>query len=198
MKFNLDGLLAVDTDNKYHPVVLADSLVDIFFGSVAVLHGLQAYKFRNSPHWLLFHGTAAALSAYWPFMIHKGYTHKGLSHASYGLASAIPHVTSLQVFGSLMVLDKVYNLGDLKLPDGSDLLDKTHRPINRYGVDNMLLDNAIIPQSVNTLAVNIPWIAATGLVEKCGGETLSVVGTVAAVIGGVLTAKADWQDKVKF
>lgn len=173
VKFNLGEFLKVDTEDKYHPIVLSDTLVDGFFIATAGAHAYQAYTHMDKPAWVALHALSAALSAYWPYMIHKGYTHKGLGHASYGLAALVPHVTSLQVFGGLMVADKVINHNSLVLPTGKPLFSRT-APLSSYGTDNLFLDNMIKPTSLAGLSVNIPFIAATGALEYFGSPSSSL------------------------
>jgi hypothetical protein len=195
MKFSIGSLIQIDTEDKYHPVVFNDTLVDIFFGLTAALHGLQAYRYKASPFWVGVHGVAAALSAYWPYMIHMGYTHKGLGHASYGLLSLVPHLTAVQVFGALMTLDKIINLNDLSWPLGGKVFPWT-KPINSYGVDNMLLDNATIPKGIQGLAVNIPFIAIASAAEwiALGSARRDIAHMVshACIAAGLITASEDW------
>lgn len=203
MKFQLGSFLQVDTNDKYHPVVLSDALVDIFYGLTAVLHGWQAYRYRNNPLWIALHGVSAAFSAYWPYMIHMGYTHKGLGHSSYGLASLVPHITSVQVFGGLMILDKLINLNDLVWPTGQHVFSRT-KPLNSYGTDNLFLDNMIVPKTPAGLAVNIPFMAVTGVAQlalengpKFGlaianaSQYLNYVNA-ANLAAGAITAIEDW------
>jgi len=202
MKFNIGSLISVNTDDKFHPVELSDSMVDLFFGLVSALHGVQAYRYRNSHLWLALHSVSSLLSAYWIYMIKKGYTHKGLGHASYGLLSTIPHITSLQVFGTIMTLDKLINYNDLVWPNGVKLFQRADKgPLNGYSADNMLVDNALIPKTPYALAVNVPFIAATGLAEyyamSQGNSSLLSWVKQLNIGAGLVTAAEDWLFKYK-
>lgn len=192
VKFNIGTWITIDTDDKYHPIVLSDRLVDLFFFATAGLHLWQANRYRFDSMWMGIHAALAGISAYWPYMIHQEYTHKGLGHASYGLLALVPHLSSLQAFGALMLGDKIINLDDLTWPNGVRLLPRTdpNKPLNSYGIDNLFLDNWLMPKSLTGLSVNVPFMALSSFLEYRGGtnDTLSAITWFSAAV----TAVEDW------
>lgn len=165
MKFQLGQHLLVDTSDRWRPVKMSSTLTNLFYAALSALHCIQAFRYRGSL-WLVYHGINAALAAYWPYMIFKGWAHKELGHETYGFLTSVPHVTPLQVFGSLMVLDKVINWNSLTWGkrEGEKLI-KRDEPLNAYGIDNLFMDNKVTPKLFTALAVNIPYIVALSLIE---------------------------------
>jgi hypothetical protein len=126
-------------------------------------------------------------------MISKGYTHKGLGHASYGLAAMIPHVPSVQVFGGLMVIDKVWNLNSLAFPPNGTKIFKREDALNDYGTDNLFVDNLLKMKTPTALAVNIPFMVLSGILYVVGLyvpkvwylQYIGVINILLGVIAGV-------------
>lgn len=196
MKFNIGSYFELDTNDRYHPVKVSDGIVDVLYYSTAGVHGYQAWKSwtANNTPMAAYHTVHALIAAYWPYQISHGLTHSGLGHASYGLVSAALPWTPARVFGDLMVLDKVINWGDLKWPNGARVVPMPRTPLNNYGVDNLFLDNALIPTAIPVgIAVNLPWVVGLSALELMSTNATVLRGVkYASLAAGIVTGADIW------
>jgi hypothetical protein len=168
VKFNIGSFIKVNTDNKWLPIELSDTAVDVFFGACSIAHGYQAYRAAQSGDLfqLGLHGVGSFLGVLWPYMIHNEYTHKGLSHMSYGLAAMIPNLAPLQSFGALMAADKVYNLDGIHFnKEGTKTLFNRGHALNPYGTDNAFVDSVKYPAKPQYLPVTPAYFAGASLFQ---------------------------------
>lgn len=140
------------------------------FGLIGATHLYQLYQ-NNTPFWTFFHGSAAALSFYWPVIQDQGLTHKTWGHEALGLLAMIPHLEPVQIFGTLMLADKLWNY-DLPLlvtsSEGKSLFRMKERGLTErssYGLDNMFADNWEVPRTPAGLMSNVPFLAVASMVS---------------------------------
>lgn len=186
MKISLGEHLTIDTSDTWRPVKMSEPMTYLFYWGICGAHTWQMYRYPFNKLWTAFHATCATLALYWPFMIMKGWAHKELGHETYGLIAALPHVTPLQVFGSLMILDKVYNWNSLTFPGGKKIFSREE--LNAYGINNLFVDNKFKPKVFSGLAVNIPTIAALSIAETypTGSYWAKVISVGLAALAGKL------------
>lgn len=130
------------------------------YGAIAAGHVYQLMENIGNEWWVFFHGTAAAISLWWPYSQDKGWTHKTWGHEAIGLLAMLPHYEPLQVFGTLMLADKMWNF-DVHVSESKTLFNMNPAQHDRvgYGMDNLFADNMIEVKNLNGLMSNLPYIA---------------------------------------
>jgi hypothetical protein len=126
--------IKINLRDRWSPVIINDTGVTVFFLIMAAINLAMAFIFL---FWSGYHLVCFIFCIWWPWMIHKGHTHKGLSHASYGLATMIPHLLPLQIWGSAFLVDKIVNWNTLTWPhNGAKVL----RPLKPNGEEDFWTD----------------------------------------------------------
>jgi hypothetical protein len=195
--FSLIGLLHLYQFLRYSTVLCGfSSSVDLLwcsnlntscfcFGLCVSDHRAQvALGITVAVFWSVWHLISGFLAFYWIFMIVKSYTHPGFSHMSYGLLATVPHVFSLQAFGLLMAVDKIYNYNALVFCNGKGIFGN-RGVLNIYSADNLFLDNYWGGKPY-AACVNIPVIVCITLFQYivCWwfGVILSAISFTAAYV----------------